>query len=138
MGAREGWKKMQKKGKKNVKNNFFCLEQISKCDTCFYTHFSRAFQKYSFQICSFSHKKFMGYILDLYFYTLRTFYRPVLYPMHKKVSKMRVLWQKKQEGGAPNVPPACLGLIIRVSVWRFLIKIYRSVVCSLSSLYLQN
>ena len=107
---------MQKKDQKSDEI-FFCLKQISKCDTCFYTHFSRAFQKYSFQICSFSHKKFMGYILDLYFYTLRTFYRPVLYPMHKKVSKMRVLWQKKLEEGAPNVPPpACLGLIIRVSV----------------------
>ena len=40
---------------------FFLFKQISKCDTCFYTHFSRAFQKYSFQICSFSHKKVMGY-----------------------------------------------------------------------------
>ena len=24
---------------------FFCFKQISKCDTCFYIHFSRAFQK---------------------------------------------------------------------------------------------
>ena len=27
------------------------------CDTCLYIHFSRAFQEYSFQICSFCHKK---------------------------------------------------------------------------------
>ena len=39
---------MPKKKSKNVKKKKFCLRQISKCDTCFYTHFSRAFQKYSF------------------------------------------------------------------------------------------
>ena len=51
-----------KKDQKNVKNIFFCLKKISKCDICFYTHFSRPFQKYRFQIiCSFSHKKIMGY-----------------------------------------------------------------------------
>ena len=33
---------------------------MSKCDTCFYTHFLRVFQKYSFQFCGFSHKV-MGY-----------------------------------------------------------------------------
>ena len=36
---------------KNVekcKKYFFCLKQLLKCDTCFYIHFSRAFQKYSF------------------------------------------------------------------------------------------
>ena len=64
-------------------------------------------------------------ILDFLFYTLQTFYRPVLYPMRKKkinkkilqiniyeksknftvkVSKMRVLGQKKKEGGAPPTP----------------------------------
>ena len=41
-------KNAKKSQKKNVKNIFFCLKQISKCDTCFYAHFSRAFQKYSF------------------------------------------------------------------------------------------
>ena len=40
-------KKGFKKSKKNVKNIFFGLKQISKCDTCFYNHYSRAFQKYS-------------------------------------------------------------------------------------------
>ena len=40
--------KNAKKKVKKCKNIFFCLKQISKCDTCFYTHFSRAFQKYSF------------------------------------------------------------------------------------------
>ena len=39
--------KNAKKGPKNVKNNVLGLKQISKCDTCFYTHFSRTFQKYS-------------------------------------------------------------------------------------------
>ena len=37
--------KNAKKGKKNCKNIFFGLKQISKFDTCFYIHFSRAFQK---------------------------------------------------------------------------------------------
>ena len=41
-------KNAAKKSLKNVKNIFFGLKQISKCDTCFYTHFSRAFKKYSF------------------------------------------------------------------------------------------
>ena len=39
--------KNAKKRKKNVKI-FFFLKQISKCDTCFYTHFLRALKKYSF------------------------------------------------------------------------------------------
>ena len=122
---------MPKKSKKNVKNIFFCLKQISKCDT-----FSRAFQKYSFQICSFSHKNVVGYF-RFFFYTLQTFYRPVPYPMRQKkkkinkkilkitiyeksknytviVTKMRVLGQKTRGGGgrqAPKAPPpAFIGL----------------------------
>ena len=66
-----------------MKKLFFCFKQISKCNTCFYVHFSRAFLKYSFQICSFIRKKVMGYFR--FFYTDRTFYRPVPYSMHKKM-----------------------------------------------------
>ena len=36
MGAMEGWKKMPKKGPKNVKKKIF-FKQISRSDTCFYT-----------------------------------------------------------------------------------------------------
>ena len=132
-------KKMLKKWSKNCKKCFgFCLKQIPKCDTCFHTHFSRAFQKYSFQICSFSHKKVMGYF-RYFFYTLQTFYHPgpVSYPMREKknskksfkllfmkskkkftviVSKMRVLGQKNQRG-APNAPPpAFIGFIYLLKV----------------------
>ena len=63
-----------------------------------------------FKICSFSHKKVMGYFRIL-FCTLQTFYRPVPNPMRKKknlqknpleksknftvvVSKIRVLGKK--------------------------------------------
>ena len=67
-----------------------------------------------------------------FFYTLRTFYHPVPYPMHKKKNftknplkyyllkvkkfhgdsvKNESARAKKLEGGAPNAPPACLGLI---------------------------
>ena len=35
--------KMPKKRSKNVRNIIFCLRQISKCDTCFYIYFSKAF-----------------------------------------------------------------------------------------------
>ena len=31
---------------KNCKKIFFCFKQISKCNSCIYIHFSRAFQKY--------------------------------------------------------------------------------------------
>ena len=41
-------KKCLKKGQKNEKNILFFFKQISKCDTCFYMHLTRAFQKYSF------------------------------------------------------------------------------------------
>ena len=36
-----------KKDEKKCKKYFFSFKQISKCDTCFYIHFSRAFKKYS-------------------------------------------------------------------------------------------
>jgi len=46
--AREGWKKCQKKGQKNVKKYFICFKQKSKCDTCFYNNFSMTFKKSSY------------------------------------------------------------------------------------------
>ena len=67
---------------------------IIKCDTCFYTHFSRAFQKYSF-----SHKKVMGYF-RFFFYKLQTFYRPEPYPMRKKKftkKSFKLLFMKSQK-----------------------------------------
>ena len=48
---------------KNVKTFIFS----NKCNTCFYTPFSRAFLKYSFWNCSFSHKTVMSYFR--FFYT---------------------------------------------------------------------
>ena len=84
---------------------FFCLTQISKCDTCFYTHFSRAFQKYSFQICNFSHKLFNVLYPTLCVKKKFTKESFKLLVMKSKnftviVSKMRVLGQKNQRGGA--------------------------------------
>ena len=107
LGCQGGLKKCLKKSKKNVKNIFFCLKQISKCDTCFYTHFSYE-------------------LFQIFFYTLQTFYRPVPYPMRKKklqkilqitiyeksknftviVSQVRVLGQKNQRAGAYLSPPS--------------------------------
>ena len=58
-----------KKSFKKVEKLIFCLRQISKCDSRFYTHFSRAIQNYSFQICSFSHKKVMGDLRFFYIYS---------------------------------------------------------------------
>ena len=74
----------------------------------------------------------MGY-LRFFFYTYRTFYRHVPYPMHKKIVKKNPLnfylltvkqfhggseinesaRAKKLEGGVAPIgpPPACLGLI---------------------------
>ena len=49
---------------------------------CFYIHFSRVFKNIVFRSVALVIKKFWG-ILD-FFYTLRTFYRPVPYPVHKK------------------------------------------------------
>ena len=62
--------KMSKIGSKKIKN-IFCFKQISKCDTCFYMHFSRAFQKNSYRSVAFVTKKILA-ILD--FFTDRTFF----------------------------------------------------------------
>ena len=72
--------KNAKKRLKNVKNIFFCLKQISKCDTCFYIHFSRAFKKYSFRSVALVIKKLWA-ILD-FFLHLPDFLLPGPYPMH--------------------------------------------------------
>ena len=82
-------KKGSKKGKK----------QISKCDTCFFLHFASAFQKYSFKICSFSHKKVVGYFRV--FFTDCTFFRPVPFPINQKKNfykkTFKVLFIKSQK-----------------------------------------
>ena len=78
---------MPKKKSKNVKKKKFCLRQISKCDTCFYTHFSRAFQKYSFYRSVALVIKKLWANLD-FFYTLQIF--TALYPtlcVKKKITK---------------------------------------------------
>ena len=78
--------KTQKRVRK-IKKYFFCFKQIWKCDTCFSIHFSRAFQKYSFQVCSFSPKKGMAYFIFLS--KDRTF--SALYPtlcIKKKLTKI--------------------------------------------------
>ena len=51
---------------------------MPKCDTCFYMHVSRAFQKY--RSVALVTKKLWA-ILD-FFFTDRTFFRPVPYPIN--------------------------------------------------------
>ena len=53
--------------KQNGKKNVNLKKKISKCETYFYIHCLRAFQKYNFKIYSFSHKKWA--ILDLRLFT---------------------------------------------------------------------
>ena len=51
----------------------------------------------------------MGYFR--FFYTLRTFYRPVPYPMHNGDTVKNESARAKNKKGGPNAPPpACLGL----------------------------
>ena len=64
---------------------FFLLIKISKCDACFYTHFQGLFKNIVFRSVALVIKKLWA-ILEI-FYTLRTFYRPAPYPMHKKITK---------------------------------------------------
>ena len=96
---------MRKTPKKGSTYFCFCFKQILKCYTCFFIRFSRAFQKYSFQICSFSHKKVMGYLL--FFFPRKT----------RFFTKSPLLFIKSQGGALP----ACLGLIKTfciTTVWR--------------------
>ena len=110
--------KMPLKGKKNVTTIYFCLKQISKCDTGFYIHFSRAFQNYSFQICSFAHKNVIGYLR--FFYILWFFI--ALHPTLgiKKLPKNPLnfyLWKvKKTRGGSQMPPPVFRGRSSRSSL----------------------
>ena len=87
--------RVEKNAKKKVKKMltfFFCLKQILKCDSCFYTYFSRAFQKYSFHICSFSHKKVIGYFRVFFTHSgLLTALYPTLC-MKKKFFKNFKIW----------------------------------------------
>ena len=78
---------------KKCKKYFFCLKQISKCDTCFYIHFSRAIPlKYSLVTDVDLVIKKLWAILVFYFT------QTGLLPSEKKftviVSKMRVLGPK--------------------------------------------
>ena len=68
----------------------------------FHVHFSRAFEKYSFYFCSFSHKKFMDYFKFFFFSLTGLLFRPVptLGILKKSLTK------KITKAG----PPACLGL----------------------------
>ena len=61
-----------KKGQK--KKKIFFLKQISKCDTCFYMHFSRLFKKIVFISVALVIKA-LGYLR--FFFTDWTFFRPV-------------------------------------------------------------
>ena len=63
---------------RDKKMNFFCFKLISKCDTCFFVHVSTAFQKY--RSVALVTKKLWA-ILD-FFFTDRTFFRPVPYPIN--------------------------------------------------------
>ena len=76
LGARKDGKN-SKKGSKKL--NFFCFKQISKCDTCFYMHFSRSFQNIVFNLYLQSQKN-LGYII---FFSQTGFFS-VLYKLKEK------------------------------------------------------
>ena len=95
---------------------------------CFYIHFSRAFKKYSFQICSFSHKKVVGYFR---FFFTHSGPLTALYPtlcIKKNPSNIYLLKVTKYVGDSvKNVTartkkierrgastPACLGLNVPI------------------------
>ena len=91
---------------------------MSKCDTCFYIHFSRAFY-IVFRSAALAIKKLWA-ILD-FFYTLRTFYRPVPDHMHTKIYKKSfnpipavVLKNQDTLGGVNLTPPPILNLMFNV------------------------
>ena len=101
-----------------MKNFFFWFKQISKCYTCFYIHFSRAFQTYSFAIFSCSYKNVMGF---LKFFFSKTGLFPLYtqpYALKRKENLQKflkflfnksqnfpVLEQKKLQGGVRQTPP---------------------------------
>jgi len=109
------------KGVRKMKKIFFCFKQISKCNTCFYIHFSRAFQKNRYVALV---TKKLWAILDFFtdffsalYQTLcikKKFYKKSFKLLFIKsftmiVSKMRVLGQKNYIGGAKR-PPSLLWL----------------------------
>ena len=79
-----------------------CFKQISKCDAFFYMQFLRTFKKQSFQICSFSHKKVMGYLK--FFFTDWTFFLPcnLPYKLKKKFLCFKLLSIKSPMQILPN------------------------------------
>ena len=62
-------------------------KQISKCDTCFYMHFSRASQKYSFRSVALVTKKLWA-ILDFFFHR-PDFFPPCTLPFKLKKSILK-------------------------------------------------
>ena len=72
LGVREGEQKCLKKGQ-----TFFCFKQISKCDTSFYMHFSRAFKNIVLDL-QLQSQKFYGFFTD------RTFFLPCTQPYKLK------------------------------------------------------
>ena len=99
-----------------MKKIFFCFKQISKCNTCFYLHFSRAFQ--TFRSLALVIKNVMGYFFHrpdffppctLKIKKFNKTYFKLLFKSHKmsrRVSKIRVLGPKKNASS----PSACSGL----------------------------
>ena len=72
-------KKMPKKGRKDVKKNV-CFNQIYNFDTCSSSIFKGFFKTLISRSVALVTKKLWAIIV--FFYTDRTFYRPVYYPMH--------------------------------------------------------
>ena len=122
---------MPKKWSKNGTNINFGFKQMSQCDTCFYMHVSRTFQKYNFISLALVTTKNMGYF-KFVFSQNGLFYSPLPYPiiflffnknhldyysfqvkkkLHGESVKNEIAKTKKLCGGTPNAPPpACLGL----------------------------
>ena len=121
-------KNVNKQGQNNEKT-YFLFKQISKCDKCFYIHFSKALKKYSLQICSFSRKKLWA-ILEFFFpnWTFSALYSTLCVKkkliIQKKSSNYYSLkvtkfhgdsvknessWTKKTTRGAKRPPLAFLG-----------------------------
>ena len=72
-----------------MKKIFLCFKQISKCDTCFYMHFSKTFQNYSFRSVALVTKKMMGNFR--FFFTHWTFLRSVSVPYPIKLKEKHFL-----------------------------------------------
>jgi len=115
---------------------------MSQCDTCFYMHVSRTFQKYNFISLALVTTKNMGYF-KFVFSQNGLFYSPLPYPIiflffnknHldyysfqvKKnftviVSKMRLLKQKNSVGGRQTPPPPSLFRVKKLQIFLLSMK----------------